>query len=89
LSRLVIVSNRLPFALQESGTGLECNRSTGGLIAAFNAYIEERRLEDRSFTSLWVGWAGRELSDEAKPRATALLAEQGAHPAVSENASRS
>jgi trehalose 6-phosphate synthase/phosphatase len=80
LSRLIIVSNRLPFTLHEGGGELECKPSTGGLITAFGAYVAHRREQEPGFDSIWVGWPGSEISDQARDRASELLAHQGAHP---------
>jgi trehalose 6-phosphate synthase/phosphatase len=80
LSRLVIVSNRLPFTLREGDGELECKPSTGGLITAFGAYVAHRREQEPDFESTWVGWPGSEISEAARGRASELLAQQGAHP---------
>ncbi|MET0413397.1 MAG: bifunctional alpha,alpha-trehalose-phosphate synthase (UDP-forming)/trehalose-phosphatase [Polyangiaceae bacterium] len=80
MSRLVIVSNRLPFTLQEADGKLECKPSSGGLITAFGAYVAHQREQDPKFESIWVGWPGGEISGDAQGRARELLAEQGASP---------
>jgi trehalose 6-phosphate synthase/phosphatase len=80
LSRLIIVSNRLPFTLREADGAVECKPSTGGLITAFGAYVAHQREQDPKFESVWVGWPGGEISEEGRDRANALLAEQGAKP---------
>ncbi len=80
MSRLVIVSNRLPFTLHEGDGELECKPSTGGLITAFGAYVEGRRQQEPGFESIWVGWPGSEISGAARGRARELLAQQGAQP---------
>ena len=80
MSRLVIVSNRLPFTLHEGDGTVECKPSTGGLITAFGAYVAHRREQEPGFESIWVGWPGSEISDRGRDRATELLAQQGAQP---------
>ena len=80
MSRLVIVSNRLPFTLHEANGAVECKPSSGGLITAFGAYVAHQREHDPKFESIWVGWPGGEISADAQGRASELLAEQGASP---------
>jgi trehalose 6-phosphate synthase/phosphatase len=85
MSRLIIVSNRLPFTLRESQKengekDIESAPSTGGLVTALAAYLDRQRSRDPEFESLWVGWPGSELCAELQPRARAVLAEQHAHP---------
>ena len=38
MSRLIIVSNRLPFTLRQRGTSIESTPSSGGLVTALGAY---------------------------------------------------
>jgi trehalose 6-phosphate synthase/phosphatase len=80
MSRLIIISNRLPFTLRQQGSSLEFTPSSGGLVTALAAHLERRRRDDASFESIWVGWPGSEISRELEPRARALLAEHHAHP---------
>jgi trehalose 6-phosphate synthase/phosphatase len=84
MSRLIIVSNRLPFTLRESEQDgrkdIESSPSTGGLVTALAAYLDRQRSQDPKFESLWVGWPGGELCADLQPRARAVLAEQHAHP---------
>jgi trehalose 6-phosphate synthase/phosphatase len=83
MSRLIIVSNRLPFTLRQSEENageLQSTPSTGGLVTALSAYLERQRRQDPQFESLWVGWPGSELPSELEPRARAVLAEQRAYP---------
>ncbi len=48
--RLVVASNRLPEAVQESGAR---KRSVGGLVSALGPALEQRG------GGLWIGWSGR------------------------------
>ncbi|HEU4579810.1 MAG TPA: bifunctional alpha,alpha-trehalose-phosphate synthase (UDP-forming)/trehalose-phosphatase [Polyangiaceae bacterium] len=80
MPRLIIVSNRLPFTLHEGEAELECKPSSGGLITAFGAYVEQRREQEPGFESIWVGWPGSEISDAARERASELLKQRGALP---------
>jgi trehalose 6-phosphate synthase/phosphatase len=51
LSRVVIVANRMPYAVRLEGSHITLERAVGGLATAL------RRLHDESGT-LWVGWPG-------------------------------
>jgi trehalose 6-phosphate synthase/phosphatase len=57
MSRLLIVSNRLPFTVSDKGGKPELQESSGGLVTAMGAYLEARR-NDPGFQYLWVGWPG-------------------------------
>jgi trehalose 6-phosphate synthase/phosphatase len=80
MSRLIIVSNRLPYTLRQNGTNLESSASTGGLVTALAAYVERERREQKGFESIWVGWPGGVIPNELVPRATDILADQQAVP---------
>ena len=51
--RLVIVSNRLPVAVEKlpDGSGYRVTRGAGGLVTALNSVLQGRG-------GLWIGWAG-------------------------------
>lgn len=53
MSRLIIVSNRLPINISRAGTGGRVEISSGGLVTALRSII--RRSE-----GCWIGWAGTE-----------------------------
>jgi trehalose 6-phosphate synthase/phosphatase len=53
---LIAVSNRLPITLRRGTRGPERVRSSGGLVAAFDPLLRERR-------GLWIGWPGRDLAE--------------------------
>lgn len=50
-SRLVVVSNRLPFTLKRAGDAWRTERSAGGLATAMEPIL-------KSSQGLWVGWSG-------------------------------
>ncbi|MDH3455590.1 MAG: trehalose-6-phosphate synthase [Gemmatimonadota bacterium] len=56
---LIAVSNRLPITLRRGARGLERIRSTGGLVAAFDPLLRQRR-------GIWIGWPGRDLAADEK-----------------------
>ncbi|MFC1931557.1 bifunctional alpha,alpha-trehalose-phosphate synthase (UDP-forming)/trehalose-phosphatase [Chloroflexota bacterium] len=59
MSRLLIVSNRLPFNVVKKEGKLQFEPSLGGLATALGAFY-------KSQPSLWVGWPGIELENMAK-----------------------
>ncbi|HWO43160.1 MAG TPA: bifunctional alpha,alpha-trehalose-phosphate synthase (UDP-forming)/trehalose-phosphatase [Candidatus Eisenbacteria bacterium] len=66
-SRLVVVSNRLPFnAVVENGE-VVFHESAGGLVTGLASYIEFRR-RTRALTSghIWVGWPGSSIGPELR-----------------------
>lgn len=65
-SRLVVVSNRLPFTLKRAGDGWRTERSAGGLATAMEPILEGSR-------GLWIGWSG-DSSDAADAKRQATLA---------------
>ena len=56
MSRLVIVSNRLPVTIDKKEGELIYHPSAGGLATGLNSL-------DDSTHRLWIGWPGREVSD--------------------------
>lgn len=56
MSRLVIVSNRLPVTIDKKEGELIYHPSAGGLATGLNSL-------DDSTNRLWVGWPGREVKD--------------------------
>ncbi|GIW39641.1 MAG: bifunctional alpha,alpha-trehalose-phosphate synthase (UDP-forming)/trehalose-phosphatase [Candidatus Binatia bacterium] len=60
--RIVVVSNRLPFALRATPRGLEWERSPGGLVSALEPVL-------RKSGGVWIGWPGgeAELGEVAPP----------------------
>ncbi len=57
MSRLVIISNRLPVTIKKTADKLIYYPSAGGLATGLNSL-------DDSLDKLWVGWPGQEIVDE-------------------------
>lgn len=57
MSRLVIVSNRLPITINREAGELHYHPSAGGLATGLNSL-------DASYNKLWIGWPGVDVSDE-------------------------
>lgn len=56
MSRLIIVSNRLPFSLEKTDDGPQLRRSSGGLVSAIKGYFEKTADQAQQFNEqLWVG----------------------------------
>ncbi len=80
-SRLVIVSNRLPFTMLPKGDEWEFSPSSGGLVSALSAYLAQARAEDPRFECVWIGWPGAAVPVDEQPRLKAkALAVYGALP---------
>jgi trehalose 6-phosphate synthase/phosphatase len=56
--RLVVVSNRLPFAVEGSGASLRLRRTVGGLVSAVESFLESIGARDGAAETVWVGWPG-------------------------------
>ncbi len=74
VSRLFIVSNRLPFTAISRGAGVDLVRSTGGLASAL------REVHERS-DAIWVGWAGS-TNDSNDAQRQRIKHELSSHRAV-------
>ena len=65
--RIIIVSNRLPFTVEQANGKLEFKESVGGVATGLKSLLDTKQ----SFLSLkpdyvWVGWPGGTISDEQK-----------------------
>ena len=57
MSRLVIISNRLPVTIKKKKGDLIYHPSAGGLATGLNSL-------DDTFDKIWIGWPGQEITDE-------------------------
>lgn len=81
MSRLIVVSNRLPFTVETHGDDVQFSASSGGLVSALGAYIAGRRRAEPEFECLWVGWPGGPVADEKEQAVRDVaLKEHGALP---------
>jgi trehalose 6-phosphate synthase/phosphatase len=56
MSRLIIISNRLPFSLDKSGEEVMIRQSSGGLVSALKGYFEQSSAKGTDFSEkIWVG----------------------------------
>lgn len=80
MSRLVIVSNRLPFTAVEGPEGIDFQPSSGGLVSALSGYLERARAES-GLEAIWVGWPGADIAPELREETTSrALEKHGARP---------
>ncbi len=64
MSRLIIISNRLPFSIERSQDDVAVRQSSGGLVSAIKSYFEKNGPESREFTErIWVGTMDAEEKD--------------------------
>ncbi|HZE85544.1 MAG TPA: bifunctional alpha,alpha-trehalose-phosphate synthase (UDP-forming)/trehalose-phosphatase, partial [Puia sp.] len=58
MSRLIIISNRLPFSLDREGDKINIRQSSGGLVSAIKSYFENNTASKPDITEkLWMGVA--------------------------------
>jgi trehalose 6-phosphate synthase/phosphatase len=57
MSRLIIVSNRLPFSLDQDGDQIKLRQSSGGLVSAIKSYFESDHSLEELKEKLWMGVA--------------------------------
>lgn len=55
MSRLIIISNRLPFSLDTSGAEAQIRQSSGGLVSALKGYFEHSSDKTDFEEKIWVG----------------------------------
>jgi trehalose 6-phosphate synthase/phosphatase len=81
VTRLLVVSNRLPFSLERSDAGPKLVPSSGGLVTALSGFLERRKREEPDLQFLWAGWPGAEVEPhEAAQLREAAFAQHGAYP---------
>ena len=63
--RLIIVSNRLPVTVVDTGTGFHFHESVGGLVTSLSSFLEQLPHAPSGITEyLWVGWPGISVAPE-------------------------
>jgi len=56
MSRLIIVSNRLPFTIEKNEEGIFVRQSSGGLVSAIKSYFERPDKQSTDYSDkIWVG----------------------------------
>src|SRR5207249_7878070 len=64
--RLVIVSNRLPFAAVKRGDRLFLRSSTGGLVSGLTEYLEWAEKTVPGASHVWLGWPGIDVEEDLR-----------------------
>jgi len=84
MSRLVVVSNRLPVTISTDDAGeIHLKASSGGLASGMSAYLEHQtgELQDIRQDFIWIGWPGSEVEESKQPEVKSRLkAELNAAP---------
>jgi len=57
MSRLIVVSNRLPFSIDHNGDEIKLRQSSGGLVSSIKSYFESDHSLEEINEKLWVGVA--------------------------------
>src|SRR6187402_3097133 len=57
MKRLIVVSNRLPYQVQEQEGKVTLRQSDGGLVTALKSYFEEEARKGGAVEKRWVGAA--------------------------------
>ncbi len=55
MSRLIIISNRLPFTIDKSHAGSRLRQSSGGLVSALKSYFEKESGKEAFTDRIWIG----------------------------------
>jgi trehalose 6-phosphate synthase/phosphatase len=75
MSRLLIISNRLPFSIERQGVELTIRQSSGGLVSAIKSYFERSSSETTYTDRIWVGSMDSSEEDWNEARETGQIAE--------------
>lgn len=57
MSRLIIISNRLPFSIDQQGDKAVVRQSSGGLVSAIKSFFENDSIKSNITGKLWMGVA--------------------------------
>ena len=56
MSRLIIVSNRLPFSVERNQDTFTLRQSSGGLVSALKSYFEKNHPDSKKYKeNIWIG----------------------------------
>ncbi len=56
MSRLLVISNRLPFSITRTGDEISVRQSSGGLVSAIKSYFESDDNDSEQYTDkIWIG----------------------------------
>jgi trehalose 6-phosphate synthase/phosphatase len=75
MSRLIIISNRLPFAVERKNGEVVVRQSSGGLVSAIKSYIEKNQAHREFTDKIWLGSMYGNEPDWKDAQASGLLPE--------------
>ena len=83
--RILVVSNRLPFAVEIDGDEVRSRRTVGGLVSGVDGYLRTRagaaQVDAAQVDVAWVGWPGIAVGEGERAQVRAAVrAEHGAFP---------
>ena len=79
MSRLIIISNRLPFAIECSDEKLVVRQSSGGLVSAIKSYFEKQEAASGAYSDrIWIGSMEASEEDWNKAKESMPAARSGA-----------
>lgn len=55
MSRLLIISNRLPFSIERQPDSISVRQSSGGLVSAIKSYFEKEQANQQYTERIWLG----------------------------------
>lgn len=55
MSRLIIISNRLPFSVEKQNGEINVRQSSGGLVSAIKSYVEKDKEYQQYAGRIWIG----------------------------------
>lgn len=77
MSKLIIVSNRLPVTVSVSDDGnTSYSASSGGLASGMAAYLEKQSGEESVLESVWIGWPGGDVPEALEAEVQQRLKEE-------------
>src|SRR6478672_1921037 len=75
MSRLLIISNRLPFSIERQNNEVKLRQSSGGLVSAIKSYFEKNKAEDNYTSKIWLGRMDSSEEDWTQVKETGQLPE--------------
>jgi trehalose 6-phosphate synthase/phosphatase len=72
MSRLIIISNRLPISVERQNGEVVVTQSSGGLVSAIKSYIEKNNDLPKYTGKVWVGSMGGDEKDWIKAKSQGL-----------------
>jgi trehalose 6-phosphate synthase/phosphatase len=74
MSRLIIISNRLPFSIEKTADQVRVRQSSGGLVSAIKSYFEAKNANAEAYSEkIWIGSMDAEEQDWKKAHEEGLM----------------